>query len=281
MTAMVLVALALRLIAVALLYQAQLDPVRNYMVFGWETGSTARAIAAGEGFSSPLPEGGGPSALLPPIYTYLLAGTFRLFGTFSKESALAILGLNSVFSALTCLPIYLAARQSFGGRVACWSGWVWALFPYAVFFSAARVWNTTLAALLLSVVFITTLRLGKDSGWFTWVELWIAMGLQCPGESCGPRRCTLPRGLADIPPAQAGGDVESLNRHQCGGVFPRNLPLVFTELHCIPPGHPTARRLLAGAACGQCRRHFGPSSPIPRTPLMTPANYGSSSLWAN
>ena len=183
MTAMVLVALALRLIAVALLYQAQLDPVRNYMVFGWETGSTARAIAAGEGFSSPLPEGGGPSALLPPIYTYLLAGTFRLFGTFSKESALAILGLNSVFSALTCLPIYLAARQSFGGRVACWSGWAWALFPYAVFFSAARVWNTTLAALLLSVVFMATLRLGKDSGWFTWVDyglLWSFNALANP-----------------------------------------------------------------------------------------------------
>ena len=122
MTAMVLVALTLRLIAVALLYQAQLDPVRNYMVFGWETGSTARAIAAGEGFSSPLPEGGGPSALLPPIYTYLLAGTFRLFGTFSKESALAILGLNSVFSALTCLPIYRQRGRALAGALRAGQG---------------------------------------------------------------------------------------------------------------------------------------------------------------
>lgn len=174
---MVLVGLMVRLVVVGFLYPEQLNPWRDHLLFGWETGRVARAIAAGEGFSSPFGEPSGPSALIPPVYPYLLAGVFKLFGTFSKTSALAILTLNSIFSALTCIPVYLASRASFGEKVAAWSGWMWAVFPYAVYFSGARVWNITLATLLFSLVFLMTLRLDRSSGLGAWVGYGLLWGV--------------------------------------------------------------------------------------------------------
>src|SRR3569833_527555 len=63
---------------------------RNHFSFGFETGSIAGAIARGEGFSSPFGEPTGPTAWIGPIYPYLLAAIFRVFGLFSTTSAVVI-----------------------------------------------------------------------------------------------------------------------------------------------------------------------------------------------
>jgi len=57
----------------------------------------------------------GPTAVVSPVYVYLLAGVFRLFGR-TPASIVAALGLNSLFSALTCIPVFLLARRCFNGR---------------------------------------------------------------------------------------------------------------------------------------------------------------------
>src|SRR5437764_4305205 len=69
--------------------------------FGWETGRIARSIALGQGFRAPFQDGTGPTAWLAPVYPYLLAGVFKVLGVYTTASAIAILSLNSVFSALT------------------------------------------------------------------------------------------------------------------------------------------------------------------------------------
>jgi len=51
-----------------------------------ETGRIAAHIASGQGFSSPFHEPTGPSAWIPPVYPYLLAAIFRIFGVFSRGS---------------------------------------------------------------------------------------------------------------------------------------------------------------------------------------------------
>ena len=59
--------------------------------FGAETGAIAASIAAGRGFSSPvLGLASGPTAWLVPIYPYLLAGIFKLFGIFTFTSSVMI-----------------------------------------------------------------------------------------------------------------------------------------------------------------------------------------------
>ena len=86
--------------------------------FGWEMGRIGASLASGHGFSNPFGPTTGPTAWEPPLYPYLTAGVFLVFGIYSKASAFVLLTLNSVFSALTCIPIFLIARRIFSERVA-------------------------------------------------------------------------------------------------------------------------------------------------------------------
>ena len=180
---MVLIALALRLAVMAFLYDEQLSPERDHWRFGYETGRIARSIAQGDGFSSPLFGNTGPTAMLPPVYPYIVAGFFKIFGIYTTASALAILSFQALISALTCLPVYFIAHKSFGGRAALWAGWGWAFFPYAVYFPVERIWGTWLATLLLSLLFLMVLRFEESRGLWTWAGfglLWALAALTEP-----------------------------------------------------------------------------------------------------
>src|SRR5262249_48508646 len=130
----VMVALAVRLAVVALVYPERLNPDQDHWRFAGETGRIARSVAEGRGFSSPLRANTGPTAWMTPLYPLLLAGVFKILGVYTKASALAMLSLDSLFSALTCIPVFLIARRSFGEPAARWAGWGWAFFPYAIYF---------------------------------------------------------------------------------------------------------------------------------------------------
>jgi hypothetical protein len=80
---MVLVGLAIRLVVVGFLYPERLNPERDHWRFAGETGRIAQSIVEGSGFSSPFFGFTGPTAIMPPIYPLLLAGVFRLFGTYT------------------------------------------------------------------------------------------------------------------------------------------------------------------------------------------------------
>lgn len=180
---MVVVALALRLVVMGFVYTDRLDPARDHWTFGWETARVARSIAAGQGFSSPYPEPTGPTTLIPPAYAYLTAGVFTLFGTYTPSSALIMLTLNNLFSALTCLPVFFIARRIFGHSTAVCAGWIWAFFPYAVALANATVWDTTLTTLLFSLLVLATLRLERStslSAWLGYGALWGIAGLSNP-----------------------------------------------------------------------------------------------------
>jgi len=175
--AMVVTALALRLLVMGFVYKMQLDPAQDHWTFGWENGRVARSIVTGRGFSSPYPEPSGPTALMPPLYAYLLAGVFKLFGIYTMTSALVILTLNNIFSSLTCLPIFWIARRVFGLRVAAWAGWTWAFFPYAVFLSNRWIWETILTMLLLTLLALMTLHLDRSPSLIAWAGYGVLWGL--------------------------------------------------------------------------------------------------------
>src|SRR6204780_177470 len=166
---MVVAALVLRLVVVSFLYPERTDPARDYWQCGGEAGRIARSIAQGEGFSNPLFGKTGPTAWLAPVFPYLLAGIFKIFGVYSKASAIAALALDCLFSALTCIPIYFIARKHFGMQTAAWAGWAWAFFPYGIYFSADFIWATTLTTLLMTLVFLAALRLESSSRISDWI----------------------------------------------------------------------------------------------------------------
>ncbi len=181
--AMVFVALVLRLVVMGFVYRDRLDPARDHWTFGWETARVARSLASGDGFASPYPEPTGPTALVPPAYACLVAGVFRLLGIYSTASAVALLALNGLFSALTCLPVFLIARRVFGLRTAVRAGWIWAFFPYSVALPNANVWDTSLTTLVFSLVVLATLRLERATSlgaWLGYGALWGIAALTNP-----------------------------------------------------------------------------------------------------
>jgi 4-amino-4-deoxy-L-arabinose transferase-like glycosyltransferase len=180
---MVAAAWALRMVVVSLIYRDISDPVRHYEQFGNEVGWIARSIAWHQGFSSPFYLLTGPTALLPPLYPYLLSIIFRVFGIYSVKSALTILTLNCLFSALTCVPIYLATRLMLDARVAMFAGWGWAIYPFAIYFSAGRVWEYSLTYLLLTTCFWLALSLHlhpRPVRWLAFGALYGLAGLSNP-----------------------------------------------------------------------------------------------------
>ena len=186
---MVAVALAVRLLVMHFSSPNLLDPARDHYLPGMEGGHTifareyeriARSILAGGGFADPFPVPTGPTAMVGPVYGYVLAGVFKLFGIFTAASTTAALLLNNVLSALICLPVFFIARRQFGPRIAVWSGWAWALYPHSIAGSNAWIWDTVLGTLLLTLLVLFTLKLERSSNYLAWIGyglLWAVAAL--------------------------------------------------------------------------------------------------------
>jgi 4-amino-4-deoxy-L-arabinose transferase-like glycosyltransferase len=168
-----LAALVLRLVIMTAEHTYQIQPGQENYSLGWETGKIAYSIATGEGFSSPFQGSTGPTAWVAPLYPYLVAGIFKIFGIYSSSSIWVLLAINSLFSALTCLTIYAIAEETLGIETALWSAWLWAVLPYSMYWAIRWVWETSLSAFLLSVVFLLALRLKNSAG----LKLWALFGL--------------------------------------------------------------------------------------------------------
>ena len=160
------VALAVRLAVIPFVYRDWLDP---FVLDHWAFGLIARSIVMGHGFGNVFASNTGATAVLPPVYSYLLAGIFKIFGIETKASVLAALSLNSLFSALTCIPVFLIARKAFGERVAKWAGWGWAFSPYGIYYGADWAWSTCLVTLELAWLFWFAWRLESSSRMRDWL----------------------------------------------------------------------------------------------------------------
>jgi len=171
------VAFALRFGYILIAHTYRIKGLEDNFAFGWEMGRIGRAIVNGRGFSDPFGLPTGPTAWEPPLYPYLIAAVFRVTGVYTNASALVLLTINSLFSALTCIPILLIARRCFSKNVATWTAWMWAVLPFVMFYSTRWIWETSLAALLLTVLFWLALQLEEQEGLMTWVLLGVLWGV--------------------------------------------------------------------------------------------------------
>jgi 4-amino-4-deoxy-L-arabinose transferase-like glycosyltransferase len=174
---MVAVGLVLRVGWITVAHTYRFKPIENNFGFGWEMGRIGEAIASGQGFSNPFGPPTGPTAWEPPLYPYLTAGAFRIFGTYSHASAFVLLTINSICSALTCVPVFLIARRCFSEKVAVGAGWTWALLPYVMFWCTRWVWETSLSALLLTTILWLSLTMEERGGLRPWLEFGALWGI--------------------------------------------------------------------------------------------------------
>lgn len=170
------VAFVLRFGYILIAHTYKFKGLEDHFSFGWEMGRIGRAIASGRGFADPFGLPTGPTAWEPPLYPYLIAGVFRIAGVYSNASSLILLTINSIFAALTCIPIFLIAKKCFSETVAVWSAWMWAVLPFVMFYSTRWVWETSLAALILTTLFWLTLQLENAQGVLPWVAFGVLWG---------------------------------------------------------------------------------------------------------
>jgi 4-amino-4-deoxy-L-arabinose transferase-like glycosyltransferase len=175
LTLIVIVALGTRA-AFAWYQESQFtEQVLSIVPFQTETGHIAFSIASGKGFSSPFQRDTGPTAWLPPVYPYLLAGIFKLFGIYTLASFFTAISLNILFSAATCVSIFYTGRRIAGLGVASAAAWLWALFPNAILIPFEWIWDTSLSALLVAALLWATLELAQSQrlrDWCLYGILW-------------------------------------------------------------------------------------------------------------
>jgi 4-amino-4-deoxy-L-arabinose transferase-like glycosyltransferase len=165
---MVLLSFVLQVAGIGVFRQYHTRSGEDNFGFGFEMGRVGRSIALGHGFSSPYEGNTGPSAWEPPLYPYLIGGVFKIFGVYTYASAWVLLSINSLFAALTTIPVYLIAHRSFGPRVALWSARTWALNPYVWYWSIHWIWDTTFTPLILALIFLVALEMEQWPGWRGW-----------------------------------------------------------------------------------------------------------------
>jgi len=137
----------------------------------------AAAIASGQGFSNPFGPATGPTAWLGPLFPFVLSRFFIAFGTYTPTAIFWVLVFNCTVSALTCVPIYFVARYTFGERIAARSAWVWALFPYTMYWGMRHPWDTPLSAFLFALCFMATVHLAESSTLLKWAGYGLLWGI--------------------------------------------------------------------------------------------------------
>ncbi len=170
---MVFAAVVARWAVIPFVYHDWLDP---FVLEHWAFGRVGRSIAQGHGFGNPLANTG-LSALLPPVYPYVLASIFKVFGVYTTTSIIAALALNSVISALTCVPIFYIAKKCFGERAGKWAGWGWVFFPYGVYYGADWAWSTCLVTLLFCWTFLLAIKLEDSDNLLSWLAFGLLGGV--------------------------------------------------------------------------------------------------------
>ena len=155
----------------------RITPRRDHFQFGWEMGRLARSIATGQGFSSPTDLPSGPSAWAPPLYPYILAGVFRLFGDLQRtlrvgdsrlQQRLWGTDLSNSLSHWTKTLRRRRPRARRRGLGRC--------FLMRFTGPVRVVWETSLSTFLLSVALLWTLEMGdappERRKWFFYGLLW-------------------------------------------------------------------------------------------------------------
>lgn len=178
------VALALRLVALQLL----LDPAEiarsDAWTFGYESACLGESLANGHGFAGQWHRAQPPwdahaptSAWLTPIYPAFLAVALKLGGGVTVATAWIVLGVQSVLSALTCLFLWGMGAALRDLRLARVAGWLFAIWPSAIWNSAHFVWDTTAAGCALALVVELFLRFGPSARFGRAVYLGAAYGV--------------------------------------------------------------------------------------------------------
>ena len=144
--------------------------------FEQETGSIAHALVTGKGFSNPFLKDTGPTAWLTPVYPFLVAAAFKIFGVFTLSSFFFLVFFNAICSSAVCVPLFYVGKRVAGVGTGALAAWLWAVFPSAVMMPFEWIWDTSLTAFLVAALLWATIEVAEReplvSNWLLYGLLW-------------------------------------------------------------------------------------------------------------
>jgi 4-amino-4-deoxy-L-arabinose transferase-like glycosyltransferase len=143
---------------------------------GIEMGFLANSLVHGQGLASPFGYPTGPTAMFAPVYPMLVAGFFRVFGSYSAGAAAGLVVVQIVANLLTIWLLMEVARREFDGRVALVAGLIWTLSP-PLWFVPTIFWDTSITLCLIMGLMALALRVSEGGGWKMWIGFGGACGL--------------------------------------------------------------------------------------------------------
>ena len=194
------VGFALRVVVILVGHTYRVRTDQGDFNFGFEAGRIARSVATGHGYGNPFNGMSGATAWLPPLYPLLMAAAFKVFGVYTRAAALALMVVDSAFSAAIAPAVYEIAVRVFDARgiarrgakvaapVALWSAWLWAVYPAALQYAVHWIWEMSLTACLFAWAIVVVLRLRgvgeekqglgiREQGLGLWFVLGVLWGL--------------------------------------------------------------------------------------------------------
>jgi hypothetical protein len=200
------VGFALRVVVILVGHTYRIRAEQGNFDFGFEAGRIARSLVTGHGYANPFNGMSGPTAWLPPLYPLLVAAAFKMFGVYSRAAALALMVVDSAFSAAIAPAVYEIAARCFDAKgiarrgakvaapVALWSAWLWAVYPAALQYAVHWIWEMSVTACLFSWAIVVALRL-RGVGEFVALE-----GVHTPGAKAPFSKAVRPEETSGLSP---------------------------------------------------------------------------------
>ncbi len=141
-----------------------------------EVGRLIERIATGRGFTAPYGSETGYTAAFPPVYPYLGAAIYKLFGSYTAATRTAILAMNCVLGAANSILIHQLGVRTLGRRTALLAAAAWALFPVFFRWDISWIWEFSLSAFLLTWLLVLTMDLAARPSTLRWIGFGAAWG---------------------------------------------------------------------------------------------------------
>ena len=132
----------------------------NAWGWGWETACLAETLLDERPYGDTWGHGTGASGWLTPTYPALVALCMKLGGGVTPAAAIWLFVLHAAFSAATCWLIVALGRALALETVGRLAGWAFALYPASIWNAMTNVWDTTLVAFAITLLFLALLRAG-------------------------------------------------------------------------------------------------------------------------
>jgi 4-amino-4-deoxy-L-arabinose transferase-like glycosyltransferase len=141
-----------------------------------EVGRLIERFATGRGFTAPYGGETGYTAAFPPVYPFLGAVIYKLFGSYTAGTRIALLSMNCVFGAFTSILIHKLGLRTLGQRAGLLAAAAWTLFPVFFRWDISWIWEFALSAMLLTWLMILSMDLAEEGSVRRWLGFGAAWG---------------------------------------------------------------------------------------------------------